>query len=305
MLGPRTRSGGTTTISTTCSTLTGSWSKQPGRRLTSGLQRTAEAAETVPDAHDPSKRHAPMMATTDIALKVDPAYSRRCPSSFHEHPGRVRRRVRPRLVQADSPRHGATLALSWKAGAAARILIWQDPVPDVDHALVESNDSCPLEGEDFSVRGSRSSELVSTAWASAATLPRVRQARRRQRRAHPPLAAEGLGREPACAARKGISRPGKHSGTSSTRARLRARRSRSPTSSCSPAARPIEAAAKKGRSRRGRSRSRRAGPTRHRSTPTCSRSPFSSRPPTGSATISAAPMTGSRPEELLVDKAQL
>ena len=73
---------------------------------------------TVPDAHDPSKRHAPMMLTTDLALRLDPIYgpiSRALP----REPGRVRRGVREGLVQAAAPRHGPGLALPRPVGARA------------------------------------------------------------------------------------------------------------------------------------------------------------------------------------------
>ena len=68
------------------------------------------AKTTVPDAHDPAKRHAPMMTTADMALKMDPIYA---PISkrFHENPDAARGRLRARLVQADAPRHGAARPL--------------------------------------------------------------------------------------------------------------------------------------------------------------------------------------------------
>ena len=68
--------------------------------------KNGAAAGTVPDAHDPSKKHAPMMFTTDLALKMDPSYAQ-ISKRFHENPQAVRRRVRQGLVQADAPRHGA------------------------------------------------------------------------------------------------------------------------------------------------------------------------------------------------------
>ena len=76
------------------------------------------AQGTVPDAHDPSKRHAPMMFTTDLALKMDPIYAP-IAKRFHENPGRARRRVRQGVVQADAPRHGARLALPRPVGSGA------------------------------------------------------------------------------------------------------------------------------------------------------------------------------------------
>ena len=81
--------------------------------------KDARGAGTVPDAHDPTKRHAPMMSTTDLALRMDPAYEK-ISRRFHEQPAGVRRRLRPRLVQADAPRHGPGRALPRPAGADGR-----------------------------------------------------------------------------------------------------------------------------------------------------------------------------------------
>ena len=72
--------------------------------------KNGSAAGTVPDAHDPSKRHAPGMLTTDLALKMDPNYAP-IAKRFLDHPRAVRRRFRQGLVQADAPRHGASLAI--------------------------------------------------------------------------------------------------------------------------------------------------------------------------------------------------
>ena len=78
--------------------------------------KNGAGAGTVPDAHDPSKRHAPIMLTTDLSLKMDPNYA---PISkrFYENPQRVRRRIRQGVVQADAPRHGTSLALPRPAGS--------------------------------------------------------------------------------------------------------------------------------------------------------------------------------------------
>ena len=80
-------------------------------------------AGTVPDAHDPSKRRAPTMLTTDLSLRVRPDL-RADLAAFHGEPGRVRGRLRPRLVQADPPRHGPGRALPRPGG----------PVRDADLA---------------------------------------------------------------------------------------------------------------------------------------------------------------------------
>ena len=75
--------------------------------------------DLVPDAHDPSKRHPPMMTTADMAMKMDPDY-RTISRALPQEPRPVRRRLRPRLVQADPSRHGAEGALPRPGGAGAR-----------------------------------------------------------------------------------------------------------------------------------------------------------------------------------------
>ncbi|HZM30758.1 MAG TPA: catalase/peroxidase HPI [Acidimicrobiales bacterium] len=125
-----------------------------------------EAAQgTVPDAHDPSKRHAPVMLTTDLSLKLDPVYG---PISkrFHENPDEF----------------ALAFAKAWykllhrDMGPARRYLgpwvpepqLWQDPVPDVDHDLVGEADVAALKDK-ILASGLSIPQLVSAAWASAAT----------------------------------------------------------------------------------------------------------------------------------------
>jgi catalase-peroxidase len=124
-----------------------------------------EAQGTVPDAHDPSKRHAPMMLTTDLALKVDPIYG---PITKHylEHPDEL----------------AGAFAKAWyklihrDMGPVSRLLgpwvrepqLWQDPVPQVDHELIGADDIALLKGRLLD-SGLSLSQLVSTAWASAAS----------------------------------------------------------------------------------------------------------------------------------------
>jgi catalase-peroxidase len=124
------------------------------------------AAGTVPDAHDASKRHAPMMSTADLGLRMDPAYEK-ISRRFHKNPkelaeafakawyklthrdmGPVSRYLGP-LVPKDS-------------------LLWQDPIPALDHKLVEEQDIAALKGK-ILASGLSVAQLVSTAWASAAT----------------------------------------------------------------------------------------------------------------------------------------
>jgi catalase-peroxidase len=128
--------------------------------------KDAALAGTVPDAHDPSKKHAPMMFTTDIALKVDQSYAR-ISKHFHENPD----------VLAD------TFAKAWfklthrDMGPITRYLgplvpqeplLWQDPVPAVDHELIGVEDIAALKAK-LLASGLSISQLVTTAWASAAT----------------------------------------------------------------------------------------------------------------------------------------
>ena len=128
--------------------------------------KNAEAVRTVPDAHDPTKKHAPFMATTDIAMITDPIYAG-ISKRFHENPAEF----------ADA------FAKAWyklthrDMGPISRYLgplvpkepqLWQDPVPDVDHALVAEQDLAALKTKILAC-GLSISQLVSTAWASAST----------------------------------------------------------------------------------------------------------------------------------------
>jgi catalase-peroxidase len=123
------------------------------------------AQGTVPDAHDPSKRHAPMMLTTDLALKVDPIYGP-IVKRFHENPDQL----------ADAFAKAWFKLLHRDMGPLPRYLgpwvpepqLWQDPVPDVDHELVGDEDIAALKGK-ILASGLSISQLVSTAWASAAS----------------------------------------------------------------------------------------------------------------------------------------
>ena len=125
-----------------------------------------QAATAVPDAHDPSKRHAPIMFTTDLALKTDPAY-RAIAERFQKNPAEFQLAFakawfklthrdmgpRARYIGADVPRED---------------LIWQDPLPRVDHKLVDAKDIAALKAK-ILASGLTVPELVRTAWASAAS----------------------------------------------------------------------------------------------------------------------------------------
>jgi catalase-peroxidase len=127
--------------------------------------KDASAQGTVPDAHDPKKKHAPMMFTTDLALRFDPIYA---PISkrFHENPDAF----------------AEAFAKAWyklthrDMGPVSRLLgplvpkpqLWQDPVPDVDHELIGEQDIAHLKAK-ILASGLSISQLVTTAWASAST----------------------------------------------------------------------------------------------------------------------------------------
>jgi len=124
------------------------------------------AKGTVPDAHDPSKTHAPMMLTSDLALRMDPIYE---PISkrFHQNPEEFAdafARAWFKLTHRDMGPRARYLG----AEVPSEELIWQDPVPAVDHGLIDDKDIAGLKAK---ILGSNLSiaQLVSTAWASAST----------------------------------------------------------------------------------------------------------------------------------------
>lgn len=120
----------------------------------------------VPDAHDPSKRHAPFMLTTDLSLRFDPAYEK-ISRRFHENPDQFAdafARAWFKLTHRDMGPVSRYLGPE----VPKEVLIWQDPVPAVDHPLVNDADVAALKAKILS-SGLSVSELVSTAWASAST----------------------------------------------------------------------------------------------------------------------------------------
>ena len=128
--------------------------------------KQADAAGTVPDAHDPSKRHTPMMLTTDLALKVDPIYAP-IAKRFHENPQAFAdafAKAWYKLTHRDmGPRTRCLGPL-----VPAEPQLWQDPVPDVTHEVIGEQDIAALKGQ-LLASGLSIAQLVSTAWASAAT----------------------------------------------------------------------------------------------------------------------------------------
>jgi catalase-peroxidase len=123
-------------------------------------------AGTVPDAHDPSKRHAPSMLTTDLALRFDPAYEK-ISRRFHENPDQFAdafARAWFKLTHRDMGPRSRYLG----ADVPSEELVWQDPIPAVNHALIDAKDAAALKAT-ILASGLTIAQLVSTAWASAAT----------------------------------------------------------------------------------------------------------------------------------------
>ena len=160
----------------------------------------AASVATVPDAHNPSKKHAPMMLTTDISLRMDPAYTE-ISKRFLENPAEFEdafARAWFKLIHRDMgpcSRYVGPLV-------PEEALLWQDPVPDVDHELIGEQDIAGLKAKvlasDMSV-----SQLVSTAWASAASFrgtdkrggangARIRLAPQKDWEANDPAALSGV-----------------------------------------------------------------------------------------------------------------
>ncbi len=124
------------------------------------------AATTVPDAHDPSKRHAPIMATTDLSLRMDPAYAK-ISKRFHENPQEFAdafARAWYKLTHRDL----GPITRYLGPLVPKEALLWQDPIPALDHTLIGDRDIAALKATVME-SGLSVSELVSTAWASAAT----------------------------------------------------------------------------------------------------------------------------------------
>jgi catalase-peroxidase len=120
----------------------------------------------IPDAHDPSKKHAPMMTTADLSLRFDPAYEK-IARRFHQNPREFAdafARAWFKLTHRDMGPRARYLGPE----VPAEVLIWQDPVPPVDHELVNAQDIAALKNKVL-VSGLSIPQLVTTAWASAAT----------------------------------------------------------------------------------------------------------------------------------------
>jgi len=128
--------------------------------------KNGAGADTVPDARDPNKRHAPMMTTADMAMRMDPAYEK-ISRHFKENPEEFAdafARAWFKLTHRDMGPKARYLGPL----VPAEDLIWQDPIPAVDHDLIDASDIAALKGRTLD-SGLSISQLVSTAWASAST----------------------------------------------------------------------------------------------------------------------------------------
>jgi catalase-peroxidase len=130
-------------------------------------QWTAKNAEaTIPDAHDPAKKHKPTMLTTDLSLRFDPAYEK-ISRRFYEHPGQFAdafARAWFKLTHRDMGPRARYLGPE----VPAEELVWQDPIPPVNHKLIGPKEIALLK-EKIATSGLSIPQLVSTAWASAST----------------------------------------------------------------------------------------------------------------------------------------
>ncbi len=130
------------------------------------LAKDVKPEHMIPDAHDPSKKHRPMMTTADLALRFDPAYEK-ISRRFHADPAAFAdafARAWFKLTHRDMGPRSRYLGPE----VPAEVLIWQDPVPPVDHPLVDASDVAALKAKVLA-SGLAVAELVATAWASAST----------------------------------------------------------------------------------------------------------------------------------------
>ena len=182
--------------------------------------------DLAPAAHDPSKRVTTIMTTADMAMRMDPIYgpiSRR----FHKNPEEFAdafARAWFKLTHRDMGPVSRYLGPE----VPEEELIWQDPVPAVDHELIGAGRRRRAQGQDPRFRAVGLGAGLDRLGVGI-DVPRLRQARRGERGAHPPRAAEGLGGQPAGPAREGARGPRGDPEGASTRASPAARRSRSPT----------------------------------------------------------------------------
>ena len=154
------------------------------------IPKHGAGAGLIPDAHDKSKHHAPTMLTTDLSLRFDPAYEK-ISRHFMDNPDQFAdafARAWFKLTHRDMGPRARYLGPE----VPAEELIWQDPIPKVNHPLVDEKDIAALKAKILST-GLTVSQLVSTAWASASTFRGSDKRGGCQRRAHSSCPAKGLG----------------------------------------------------------------------------------------------------------------
>ena len=195
--------------------------QEPGRReAVEGEGRRRPRFRT---PFDKSKKHVPTMLTTDLSLRFDPAYEK-ISRRFYEHPDQFAdafARAWFKLTHRDM----GPIARYLGPLVPKETLIWQDPIPAVDHPLIGEQDIAALKAK-ILASGLSVSAAGLDRLGVGLDIPRLRQARRRERRAHSPRAAEGLGGQPAGPAREGAAEA--RSDPEGVQRRP-ARRSRSPT----------------------------------------------------------------------------
>ncbi len=130
------------------------------------VPKNADTAKIVPDAHDPTKRHTPIMFTTDLSLKFDPVYSK-IAKRFQENPKEFELAFAKAWFKLTHRDMGPRARYIGNA-VPVEVLLWQDPVPAVDHVLIDAKDIAKLKSEILD-SGLTPSELVRTAWSSAAS----------------------------------------------------------------------------------------------------------------------------------------
>ena len=171
------------------------------------LAKDVAEEDMVVDAHDPSKKHRPMMTTADLSLRFDPIYepiARRYQQNPEEFADAFAR-AWFKLTHRDMGPRARYLGPE----VPAEELIWQDPIPAVNHKLIDAQDIASLKAQDPGFRPVR----LGTGFDRLGVgvhVPRLRQARRRQRRPHSSGPAEGLGSQPACPTGEGAASPRGH-----------------------------------------------------------------------------------------------
>ena len=180
--------------------------KSPGGAI-QWTPANGQGANLVPDAQDPAKRHAPIMFTTDLALKFDPSY-RKITTRWRQHPEEFKLAFAKawfKLTHRDMGPRARYLG----AEVPSVDLIWQDPLPKVDYKIIDSADIAELKSKilasGLDQRRARQNRL-----GIGCHVPRHRRARWRERGANSPRAAEGLGRQQPPGTRQSVAASGGH-----------------------------------------------------------------------------------------------